>query len=389
MRERILIGHQNVRTGSCRFYHRWLHLALIFALLVTGLAGAGLFAAPATAWADTTTMSYTVVKEGYAEEKMPVGQIGTIIPEITKKHVGCTFTYESTDDTKLFVSNNGVYVTMSAGEAGIVVTGKDAEGKTVYSGQLGLTITNEIMSEAASIALSGEAGIATGPVYKWSGLTLNAGGLLMAPGDVSVLSATNTTAKVTWESSDPSIATVDEDGNVTAVKEGNCIIYGKAGGARSGCAVAVTSAVKKHAVNYAKAYAASATYSQANRMQDGYYDCSALVFRSYKKFGTYLCGVYYAMTAADYGKWFVEHDQAVEGGLSPENVQNMVLQAGDLYCQSGPNNNGRYRNIYHVEMFAGYIFKGFDKDGSPILGTLWANARQDAYREDGGIMGRP
>ena len=64
--------------------------------------------------------------------------------------------------------------------------------------------------------------------------------------------------------------------------------------------------------------------------------------------------------------------------LSPSNIQNMKLNAGDLMFEEG-NNNGRYRNIYHVEMIKGYTCYGFDANGQPLLGIAWANRPDDYY----------
>ena len=43
-------------------------------------------------------------------------------------------------------------------------------------------------------------------------------------------------------------------------------------------------------------------------------------------------------------------------------------------------------NIHHVEMVSGYIFKGFDASGNPILGVEFANRQQGNVK---GFVGRP
>ncbi len=57
-------------------------------------------------------------------------------------------------------------------------------------------------------------------------ITLDKSSMNMTEGDTQQLTATTTPAgvQVTWTSSDSSIATVDEDGNVTGGKEGTCTI---------------------------------------------------------------------------------------------------------------------------------------------------------------------
>ena len=58
-------------------------------------------------------------------------------------------------------------------------------------------------------------------------------------------------------------------------------------------------------------------------------------------------------------------------------IQKLKFRPGALTFKSGTS-NGRYRNIYHVEMFIGYTLSGFDSMGTPYLGTRWA-ARKDNY----------
>ena len=52
----------------------------------------------------------------------------------------------------------------------------------------------------------------------------------------------------------------------------------------------------------------------------------------------------------------------------------------------GSTNNGRYRNIYHVEVISGYTFLGFDKGGKPMIGIEFANRAQNDFR---GFVGKP
>jgi predicted DNA repair protein MutK len=124
-------------------------------------------------------------------------------------------------------------------------------------------------------------------------------------------------------------------------------------------------------------------------MQKGYYDCSSLVWRSYKYAGTSLMSSTYAPVAADLGKWIVQKKKKVKGGLSYKNVQAMKLNAGDLMFETGEN-NGRYKGIYHVEMITGYSCVGFDSDGNPELVLTWASRPDGAYGYSTDyLVGRP
>ena len=121
-------------------------------------------------------------------------------------------------------------------------------------------------------------------------------------------------------------------------------------------------------------------------MEEGYYDCSALAWRAYNKFGFNIMSTNYAPTAAAMGKYYDQNKKIVEGGLSDANIRNMMFEPGDLFFMEGFVNNGRYRNVYHVEIISGYTFNGFDKSGNPIIGIEFANRNQSDLR---GFVGKP
>ncbi len=110
--------------------------------------------------------------------------------------------------------------------------------------------------------------------------------------------------------------------------------------------------------------------SQAKRMDKGYFDCSSLVWRAYHSQGINLMQKKWAPTAADLGKYLVGKHKKV-ASADWKNYEKLKFQVGDLLFETGEN-NGRYKGIYHVEMFGGYSFGGFDTDGQPILGTEFA-----------------
>lgn len=82
-------------------------------------------------------------------------------------------------------------------------------------------------------------------------LTLNKSSLTLSKGDSDTLAVSFTNSytsddkTVTWGTSDPSVATVNGSGEVTAVGEGTCTITAEAGGFKIECPVTVTPAVVK------------------------------------------------------------------------------------------------------------------------------------------------
>lgn len=89
-------------------------------------------------------------------------------------------------------------------------------------------------------------------------ISLNKKELMLSEGDSETLVATvkpddATDKTVTWSSSDETVATVDKDGKVTAVKEGAAVITAKAGEKRATCDVTVNaSAIPVSAVTLGK-----------------------------------------------------------------------------------------------------------------------------------------
>ena len=192
--------------------------------------------------------------------------------------------------------------------------------------------------------------------------------------------------KIEWYSANPSIAEVSADGKVIGKAKGNTLITAKVNGKTFGCVVSITSEMRKNVVEWARAYSLKSRYSQSRRMEEGYYDCSSLAWRAYNKFGFNIMDTTYAPTAAAMGKFYDTNGRIVQGGLSGENINNMAFEPGDLFFMEGSSNNGRYRNIYHVEVISGYTFLGFDKGEKPIIGIEFANRVQNDFR---GFVGKP
>ena len=129
---------------------------------------------------------------------------------------------------------------------------------------------------------------------------------------------------ITFTSNDKKIVSVDGDGNVKAKKLGNTYISVHCEGLCDlTCSVTVGDGKKgMKAALQAREYIGS-EYSQEKRMQDGYFDCSSLAWRSYKASGTAIGGSdKYAPTAADLGKYYDEAGKAIATGyISPDELK--------------------------------------------------------------------
>ena len=216
-------------------------------------------------------------------------------------------------------------------------------------------------------------------------VSINKISAVLAKGKKTTVKLKGYPGKVTWKSTKKKTVSVSSKGIVKGKKNGNAVVYAELDGCRLGCAVSVVTAKRKKVINAAKKIA-KGTYSQEKRMSKGYYDCSSLVWRAYQKEGKTFGSSNYAPVAADLCKWCFQHKKRIKGGLNEKNIQNMKLRPGDLLFETGAD-NGRYKGVYHVEMFVGYQCQGFDSKGKPYLGTLWAARGPNYYF--GCPMGRP
>lgn len=201
------------------------------------------------------------------------------------------------------------------------------------------------------------------------------------------LSIKGTREKVVWSSSNPNVVKAARSGNVRMRRTGNAVITAEVAGHKLGCAVSVISPKLLKVVKRAKYIGANWKYSQPKRMQNGYYDCSALVWKSYSRMGKKFGMANYAPVAADLAKWCKKRGKVLTKSYTRQHIQKMKFRPGDLMFETGQD-NGRYKGIYHVEMFVGYAVAYYDQNGKPVLNELWA-ARPEGCYGGGHLMERP
>lgn len=165
------------------------------------------------------------------------------------------------------------------------------------------------------------------------------------------LSGLNKTySTVSYKITNTKVAAVSGGGSVRAIKTGVTRIQAKADGKT--ITVWVEICTKKAYRAARKEIAISKTktkYSQARRMSKGYYDCSSIVSRVYRKYGVYFGSKRgWSPTAAGIGMWCAKHHKVI----ARKGISSNKLVPGDLIFYSYKK-NGRYRNISHIEMYVG------------------------------------
>ena len=136
--------------------------------------------------------------------------------------------------------DNATNKTVSWSSSNASVASVDASGKVSAVAEGTATITAKAGDKTATCSVT-----VTKKVVAVESVTLDKSSLELNEGETATLTATvkpdNASDKtVTWSSSKTSVATVDANGKVTAVAEGNATITAKAGNKSATCSVTVT-----------------------------------------------------------------------------------------------------------------------------------------------------
>ena len=188
--------------------------------------------------------------------------------------------------------------------------------------------------------------VITDPQYKKNTFTMYKGLKKTLP--ISGLNKKYST--ISYTSAKPDTASITKAGYVTAKKVGTVKIKIKADGKSFNVWVEVAAKKAYQAAKREIAISKTKTkYSQIKRMMTGFYDCSSLVSRVYRKFGVYFGSKSgWSPTAAGIGQWCSSHHKVI----ASKAVDYTKLVPGDLVFYSYTK-NGRYKNISHIEMYVG------------------------------------
>lgn len=141
-----------------------------------------------------------------------------------------TFTYKSSDEAVATVDENGLVTPLKAGTATITVTAK-------------AVVTTNGIAHFTTTATAKCTVTVTDNAIPATNIELDASGKTMTVGDKAKLTATvkpaDTTDKIVWTSSKPTVAAVDENGNITALAAGTTEITATAGSVSAVCKVTV------------------------------------------------------------------------------------------------------------------------------------------------------
>lgn len=164
--------------------------------------------------------------------------------------------------------------------------------------------------------------------------------------------------KVTWVSGNKNVASVSETGIVTIHGTGTTKITAKVNKRKVFCIVSVSSKTAYRVVKDARAISKKKNiqYSQTARMSSKYYDCSSLVYRCYRPYGIRFgyTNPSWAPTAADEAHWCMVTKRMIAS--QPVEILDCRLVPGDTIYYSFQGDNGRYLDIDHTAIFAGYAY---------------------------------
>lgn len=153
---------------------------------------------------------------------LPVNGTLEIITSVKPQGIGHTLTFKSSDGKVATVSSTGLVKGLKNGQVNITVTAKDTKGLASKA----KTLKISVFTPVGSVALPGEAQMLTGTTKKLTAA-------------VSPSSASDKT--LTWDSDNKAVATVAQDGTVTAIKVGTANITATAKNDKAAsCLVRVT-----------------------------------------------------------------------------------------------------------------------------------------------------
>lgn len=187
--------------------------AAVAAIMMLGLAGCGVkvtnIAIPETAVVEKGETITLPVNFGTDDapavtpETAATGESAETDEKVTKAAEKLTIEWTSSDESVATVDETGTVTAVAAGEANVTASVKDADIAASTHIKVVVTPTGVVAPESIDLVTNGES---------------------TKDLDAKLIPADATDVKLAYESSDESVATVDETGKVTAVANGECTI---------------------------------------------------------------------------------------------------------------------------------------------------------------------
>lgn len=210
---------------------------------------------------------------------------------------------------------------------------------TVYAQVDGVTVASSVIQISNPVLKSSDSIILTKgkkSSIKWKGTVKN--------------------SKISYKVSGKAIK-ISKKGVITGKKLGNAAITATVDGKEFTILACVGNAKAVKAVKTAQKIIKNSTYDRFRRMQEGFYDCSALVWKGYR-FQPGLIGgsSSYAPVAADQAKYMADHGKVLSYGPCDTDKMlpgDLIFYGSKAGIEAYNGTKGRYLNIYHVSMYAG------------------------------------
>ena len=162
---------------------------------------------------------------------------------------------------------------------------------------------------------------------------------------------------VQYQIADENIAYINEAGKVKGKKLGTTWLSINADGKIINVLVVVQKGKMYKVVKYAANQIGVAKYSQEKRMSKGYYDCSSLVWRSYKAAGLNIGNTTWALNSDGFANHYYKKGKHYIGKKLKTNKK---LKCGDIIIR-GKYKKGKAQT-YHAELYIGdgYVIEAGD-----------------------------
>ena len=271
---------------------------------------------------------------------------------VARKETLTVFIPGTSEHSKWYFGSDTTKTSFSSKKCSIEVYGDDE----MQCLQLSVTANNKKASQKVTMTVDGK--VLTFKIV-FSNPKLNKEVLVVKRNKTLSIPATGTKSSsvITCNVSDKNIAQITSNGRVKGKKLGTTWLSVDVDGKTFYVLLVVQKGKMYKVVKYAADQIGVAKYSQARRMDDGYYDCSSLVWRSYKAAGLNIGNTTWALNSDGFANYYYKKGKHYIG----KNLKtNKKLKCGDIIIR------GKYKKgvaqTYHAELYIGdgYIIEAGD-----------------------------